>query len=504
MVEAFIDESRRLSAATAGRAENEFSGRLDSLREELNQAERAVEAFRAENDLVESQGRLITDEDMLRLNDQLASARAQVIELEAKARSIREASTDAVLGGGLPEAINSPVIGELRAQYAQLRQQAESLGSRLGPRHPQRIAIESQLRSAREQMAAELRRIAASAEAELRRAQQQAQQLADRLAQMKVRQGDISGELVTLRQLEREAGAKRNVYETYLLRARDAGEQKDIDTSNISVIGKAQPPLEPEGPSRTMIVVLFTILGFVAGVLVGAVRGIWWDMKLRRDDPGAVVATSNRSETIAETNADEDAEGASEEKQDEDTMFKFDAHDHPSQHDDLQQQTPQRFADEPADAYRVPPAHSSGYGHRPPQPQPQHWQAHHQPQPQHWQAHHQPVAPFYAQPQAFYGNYGPAPQYQPPMPPAGYGNPRPSYAAAPYPYEAPPAPHYPAPMPDWQAGPSPYQSAQMEMERRQHDEERRQRDDDRRELDEMRETVRSLREVLDGLAARQG
>lgn len=282
VIEAYVDVSRNLSSATAGRAESEITARLDDLRTEVEAAERAVEAFRTENDLVESQGRLITDEEILRLNEQLANAQARLIELEAKARSIRETSTDAILGGGLPEAINSSVISELRAQYARLRQQAESLATRLGPRHPQRIAIESQLRGAREQMAGELRRIAASAEAELRRARQQRQDLADRLAQMKVRQGDISDELVTLRQLEREAAAKRNIYETFLLRARDAGEQKDIDTTNISVIGKAQPPLKPTGPSRSSTAILFTILGFLTGLVIGAIRGVWNDLKAQR------------------------------------------------------------------------------------------------------------------------------------------------------------------------------------------------------------------------------
>ena len=87
----------------------------------------------------------------------------------------------------------------------------------------------------------------------LKRAVQQEQDLAARLAQLKVRSGDVNVDLVTLRELEREAAAKRAVYEAYLLRAKETGEQRDINTANMSVISPAFPPIDPSGPSRVMI-----------------------------------------------------------------------------------------------------------------------------------------------------------------------------------------------------------------------------------------------------------
>ena len=92
---------------------------------------------------------------------------------------------------------------------------------------------------AREQIANELRRIVASVQTDLKRAVQQEQDLAARLAQLKVRSGDVNVDLVTLRELEREAAAKRAVYEGYLLRAKETGEQRDINTANMSVISQA-------------------------------------------------------------------------------------------------------------------------------------------------------------------------------------------------------------------------------------------------------------------------
>lgn len=273
MTEVFMQTFGELQAGTAGRATDELSARLNEMRKSVEAAERKVEAFKAENELIDPQGRLITDDEIQRVNDQLTAARSRTLELNARAASTRGLGVDAVLSGTLPEAINSPTINELRAQYAALTQEADRAAVRLGPRHPERLAIEAQLTGARERIATELRRVAASIQVELKRAVQMEQELAARLAQLKVRQGSVGDELVTLRELERDVTAKRAVYEAFLLRARETGEQRDINSANVTVISTASPPLQSTGPSRAMISIAGMLLGFASGVGIGALRG---------------------------------------------------------------------------------------------------------------------------------------------------------------------------------------------------------------------------------------
>ena len=273
MTEVFMQTYGELQAGTAGRATDELNARLNELRSSVEAAERKVESFKAENDLINPQGRLITDDEIQRVNDQLTAARARTLELNARASSTRNVGVDAVLTGALPEAINSPAITELRAQYAALTQEADRASVRLGPRHPERQAVEAQLSGARERIATELKRVAGSIQVELKRAVQTEQELAARLAQLKVRQGSVGDELVTLRELERDVAAKRSVYEAFLLRARETGEQRDINPANASVISVASPPLESTGPSRAMISLAGAFLGFAAGVGIGGMRG---------------------------------------------------------------------------------------------------------------------------------------------------------------------------------------------------------------------------------------
>lgn len=288
MADVFLETYGQLQAQTAGRAADELSARLDELRREVEAAERQIAEFKAQNEIIDPQGRLITDDELVKLNDQLAVARAHTLELNARAASVRDVNVDSVLGGATPEGVTSGVITELRAQYATLKAETDRMAARLGPRHPERIAAEAQLASAREQIAAELRRIAAAVQMDLKRAVELEQQLAQRLAQLKVRHGDVSGDLVRLRELEREAATRRAVYESSLLRARQTGEQRDINTANITVISKAYPPLEPTGPSRALISAFGMVLGFASGVGLAAMRGAYESLRdrRRRHDPG--------------------------------------------------------------------------------------------------------------------------------------------------------------------------------------------------------------------------
>ncbi|RWO38140.1 MAG: succinoglycan biosynthesis protein exop [Mesorhizobium sp.] len=283
MTDVFLQTFGQIQSDTAGRATNELTGRLDELRKGVEVAERKVEDFRAAHDLVDAQGHLISHDEMLKLNQQLAIARARTLELNARAASARSIDVNSVLSGTLPEEINSNTMSELRSQYATLKQEADRAAIRLGPRHPELQALNAQLAGSRERIAGELRRIASSLQVDLRRAVQLEQDLASRLAQLKVRSGDVNSDLVTLRELEREAAAKRSVYEQYLLRAKETGEQKDINTANINVISKAFAPLEPNGPSRAMTVLAGLLAGLASGVGLGAMRGAYASLRETAD-----------------------------------------------------------------------------------------------------------------------------------------------------------------------------------------------------------------------------
>lgn len=293
IVETYLDSEGQAQSSLLERTSESIDTRINSLRADLDAAEREVERFKADNGLVGVGGQYIDDKEILALSDQLANARAMKVGIRVKADNLARVKIDDVLSGAFPEEFLSSNLSELRKQYAQTKSNADSLATRLGPRHPQYIAAMQSLETITNEIGAELRRIVASSQTELQRAVETEQELASQMAVAKSRAIDQSVELVTLRELERKAAATRGIYEAFLTRSRETSERSNLSTRNVRVISPAEPPLQPMGPSRKFIAIGGMIAGFLAGLglalLAGAVESIraYNGMQARFPDPAS-------------------------------------------------------------------------------------------------------------------------------------------------------------------------------------------------------------------------
>jgi len=278
IVETYLDAEGQAQSSLLERTSESIDTRINSLRADLDTAEREVERFKAENGLVGVGGQYIDDKVILALSDQLANARAMKVGIRVKADILAKVKIGDVLSGAFPEELLSSNLTELRKQYTQTKSNAESLATSLGPRHPQYIAAMSLLDTITREISAELRRIVASSQAELQRAVATEQEMASQMAVAKSRAMDQSVELVTLRELEREATATRGIYEAFLTRSRETSERSNLSTRNVRVISPAETPLDAMGPSRKIIAIGGIAAGLFAGLglalLVGAVESI--------------------------------------------------------------------------------------------------------------------------------------------------------------------------------------------------------------------------------------
>lgn len=270
----FIDEQGRVQSDTARRATAALTSRLSELRRSVVETENNVEAYKSRNALIGVGGKLVDDEYITRINDQLAKARGDITALRVKADSMRKASVEDVVRGALPEEQTSQALVRLRQSYSDLAQQNAALATKLGPRHPQRIAGESSLASTRQAIASELGRIVAAAQTELARAEETERNLTSQIDALKDKQVATSGSFVKLRELEREVDASRAVYEAFLQRARETSEQENLNTANVRIISDAMPPLRTSGLSRKVVVAAGGLAGLLAGIALAAVLAV--------------------------------------------------------------------------------------------------------------------------------------------------------------------------------------------------------------------------------------
>jgi uncharacterized protein involved in exopolysaccharide biosynthesis/Mrp family chromosome partitioning ATPase len=264
---AYLAESKNSQASAARRATTDLSGRLKELQERLRNAENTLATYKAQNNFVGTQDAMISDQQLSASNQRLAAARALALDAQAKYDQIeasRRASTDA---GAIPEALQSPTIANLRAQYAEARKKHAELTSELGPRHPALRQVEQQVNDLKRNIGEEVDRFAQSAKNDLTRARDYESSLNKALETQKRQSVQLSQASVRLRELEREVEASRDVYQAFLKRSRETEEQESLNTSSARIIGEATVPQRRTFPPAMSMI---AIAGFMLGALAAS------------------------------------------------------------------------------------------------------------------------------------------------------------------------------------------------------------------------------------------
>ncbi|MEY9403937.1 uncharacterized protein involved in exopolysaccharide biosynthesis/Mrp family chromosome partitioning ATPase [Bradyrhizobium japonicum] len=267
LTSAYLAESRNSQASAARRATNDLSGRLKELRERLRSAETALATYKAQNNFVGTQDALISDQQLSASNQRLSAARAATMDAQARLDQIEASRRTAADAGANSEALQSPTIANLRAQYADARKKYAEQAGELGPRHPALRQTEKQVEDLKRTINEEIDRFAQSAKNDLTRARDFEASLNRALEAQKRQSVQLSQAAVRLRELEREADASRDVYQSFLKRSRETEEQETLNTSAARVIGEATVPQRRSFPPAMS---MFAMIGFIFGALAAA------------------------------------------------------------------------------------------------------------------------------------------------------------------------------------------------------------------------------------------
>ena len=255
-------ESARIATAMVGRSRRAgawrgrwrqaavaLTDRLAELKAGVTAAEDAVADFRRTHDLQEGQGELVSTGTLTTLSAPVADAQKALISAESRYRG----RTDPASGRSNADAVDTATMVQLRTQYSILKQQTDAAASTYGPLHPARATAERQLAGLAQQIAEETRRAVQAARLDLEQARGT---LAELETQARTARDTVASDgqaLVQLRELERDAKAKSEVYEAFLTRAGEVAGREQLDTTNVRVISPATPPGARSWPPKMMV-----------------------------------------------------------------------------------------------------------------------------------------------------------------------------------------------------------------------------------------------------------
>lgn len=269
LVDLFQQYQLEARLASANSANSWLATRVRELRDDVQAKEAVVERYRAQTGLLSTQGALLTEQQTTELQQQLTQARADLAEKEARQQQLQTTISSGGSADAIAGVLNSTVISSLRSQEAEIARRQADYESRYGDAHPAVQNVRAERQDIRNQINAEISRISAGLRTEVEVARARVNALE---ANMDLMRGELVGnneQLVRLRELEREAGAARTVYESFLTRFHEIADQGTMRTMPAEIVSAAMPPTEPSSPRLLLAFAISVAMGLGLGLAAG-------------------------------------------------------------------------------------------------------------------------------------------------------------------------------------------------------------------------------------------
>jgi polysaccharide biosynthesis transport protein len=272
-----------------------LQGEIAKLQPRVAAAEAKAEAFRSHANLfLGTNNTTLSNQQLGEFNSQLALARAQRVDAQARARMIREM----LKNGGMIEAsdvLNSDLIRRLSEQRVTLRAQLAEQSATLLDNHPRIKELRAQIADLDKQIRAEAEKLARSLENDSRIADARVVDLSQNLDELKRAAATTNGQDVQLRALDRDAKSLRDLLESYLAKYREATARETIGTAppDTRIISHAIVSNTPYFPKKLPTI----LVAFLATLVISA--GFVTTSELMRQSPalpaarGAVFAAAS-------------------------------------------------------------------------------------------------------------------------------------------------------------------------------------------------------------------
>ena len=244
-----------------------LDGRLADLRQQVVTADTAVEQYKIANNLMSAQGATLTEQEISSLDNQLATARSEDAEQDARLKTAQRQLAAGSNGDDVGEALSNPVIQTLRAQRSQASAHLADLRAHYGEKYPDVVKARRALADIDNQIQVEIQRIISNLKALSEVAHTRTASLASTANQTR---GSLAGNnraMVRLDELQRDDEAARAIYDGFLARYKETIAKEGIQQSDARMVSPAKIPTSASKPNKKLDLIIALVLGLVSGVL---------------------------------------------------------------------------------------------------------------------------------------------------------------------------------------------------------------------------------------------
>ncbi len=270
----YIDSHLDAKLEATQKAATWLGERLEGLRQNLEEAELALQAYREQEELVDVSGvRTLAARELDEVTEALVEARGRRAEAEAvftEVEALTDRSPEAL--ASLPAVLSHSLIQRMKEEEALAERNVAQLSKRYGPLHPKMIAAQSELRSAVENMNRQVLRVVEGVEKDYQVASRSERALESQLAIAKKQVQDVNRKEFKLRELQRDVQTNRQLYDMFFTRIRETDEASGMEAAHARVVDAGIVPRVPVKPRKALSVILAFMAALVAGVMLAFLK----------------------------------------------------------------------------------------------------------------------------------------------------------------------------------------------------------------------------------------
>ena len=243
--------------------------RIEEEREKVGKAEEALLRYKERYNIItdfSSDTEKITAQKLAQLNDQVVEAESKRVEAETRYKQAKAMRGMPDMLDSIPEVLKSEIVREIKKIEVELYKRMSELSKKYGRKHPQMVAVESELNTIQKRKRREVNKIINSLRNEYKVALAKEKSLKSALVKQKKESLGLNQKAIRYGVLKREAESARQMYELLIKRFKETTLTEDMKTGNIRVMDRAEVPKHAFKPRKKLNILLAMIVSLITGV----------------------------------------------------------------------------------------------------------------------------------------------------------------------------------------------------------------------------------------------
>ncbi|MBO4227979.1 polysaccharide biosynthesis tyrosine autokinase [Bradyrhizobium neotropicale] len=260
IADAYIVDQLEAKYQATRRASVWLQDRIKELRTQASAAQRAVVDFKTANNIVDTGGRLMNEQQLAEVNSQLILAHAATAEAKARFDRISDIVKQEIPDASVADALKNDTIVKLRGQYVDMASKESIWSAKYGREHLAAVNLRTQMAEVKKNIQDELKRIQESYKSDYDIAVTREEAIKTSLANV-VSESQLTNQAqIQLRELESNAQSYQAMYDNFLQRYMESVQQQSFPITEARVISAATSPLKKSYP-KTLIILAVALMG---------------------------------------------------------------------------------------------------------------------------------------------------------------------------------------------------------------------------------------------------